>query len=435
MLAGRRACILKKCARESGAESLTSPSCSSLRAAHSCSGPSARKTVLDARLCSGSAAAATVRGGTASRARALVGVATITLCAGNPTLLSSQSISVKQLAPANATLPGEFTRITGIRELSDGRAIVVDNGEHAVLVVDFATKKVEQIGRTGRGPGEYDAPRQAWALAGDSTLITDWTTRSWYYLAGTGIAATLTAEKPLNFHLSPSLSGVDTAGHALAATGAYRIRLRRAEDPTGSRDSLTLLRGHRGSARIDTLLRVRLRTAMTKETMKEGIPWVVPNPLATDDQALLFPDGWIAIAMLEPYHVDWLAPDGRRIRGAPIAVVLPAVDDREKRFAITRAYPPPQPSFAPEEFPPWPPRLPAFNNAALLATPSGDLLIRRAPSAGAPVNVIDVVSRTGALIGRLELPPNQSLIGVSRRWAFVVTTDNDGLQRLSRHPW
>jgi len=45
----------------------------------------------------------------------------------------------------------------------------------------------------------------------------------------------------------------------------------------------------------------------------------------------LFPDGWIAIARLDPYLVEWRTPDGRTVRGTPLPSARVKVDDAEKR--------------------------------------------------------------------------------------------------------
>ena len=66
-----------------------------------------------------------------------------------------------------------FTNVTTVRELSDGRVIVIDNGDRALYVVDFAAGTSTQVGRPGGGPAEYRSPTALLAGESDTTLLTD----------------------------------------------------------------------------------------------------------------------------------------------------------------------------------------------------------------------------------------------------------------------
>ena len=161
----------------------------------------------------------------------------------------------------------------------------------------------------------------------------------------------------------------------------------------------------------------------------------VTSPLASEDQALLFLDGWIALAMSDPYRVDWRLPDGSWRRGRALPFVPVRVTQREKCFAVARLT---QRSVC-DELPGWPDVIPAFATSLLIpvlrATPEGHVVIARTPTADAPGHRYDVVNRTGQLIGVLALSPNETLIGFGARSAYVVETDDDGVQTVRRHPW
>src|SRR5215213_3666149 len=72
-----------------------------------------------------------------------------------------------------AEVPEPFTNVGSVRELSDGRVIVIDNGDRAVYAVDFKAGTSTQVGRPGAGPNEYRTPGVLLALAADTTLVTD----------------------------------------------------------------------------------------------------------------------------------------------------------------------------------------------------------------------------------------------------------------------
>jgi hypothetical protein len=81
------------------------------------------------------------------------------------------------LTKAEAEYAESFTSIDGVREMRDGRVLVVDSREMIVRLVDLRTGRVERVGRSGRGPGEYALPVALIALGGDSSGIVDEATR------------------------------------------------------------------------------------------------------------------------------------------------------------------------------------------------------------------------------------------------------------------
>ena len=72
------------------------------------------------------------------------------------------------LAKPDAELAHPFTSVAGVRELGDGRVIVLDSRDFVVDVADFTADTVRQVGSNGDGPGEYRWPVELFALPGDS---------------------------------------------------------------------------------------------------------------------------------------------------------------------------------------------------------------------------------------------------------------------------
>ena len=72
-----------------------------------------------------------------------------------------------------ATVPAEFTRATSVRELADGRLLIVDWSDQKVFVAGRSNAEVQQLGRNGSGPGEYLQPGTLFAIGGDSTVLAD----------------------------------------------------------------------------------------------------------------------------------------------------------------------------------------------------------------------------------------------------------------------
>jgi hypothetical protein len=83
----------------------------------------------------------------------------------------------------------------------------------------------------------------------------------------------------------------------------------------------------------------------------------------------------------------------------------------------------------------WPAAIPPFQPFPLVAAPDGSLLILRTRTVDSPGHRYDRVSRLGQLTGWLELSATEQLAAIGVHGAYVITTDDDGIQRLQRHPF
>src|SRR3954468_20024523 len=85
--------------------------------------------------------------------------------------LGAQSSRVLDKPQTEVSEP--FTNVGSVRELSDGRVIVIDNGDRALYAVDFKAGTSSQIGRPGDGPNEYRTPTLLLPVPADTTLVVD----------------------------------------------------------------------------------------------------------------------------------------------------------------------------------------------------------------------------------------------------------------------
>ena len=258
------------------------------------------------------------------------------------------------------------------------------------------------------------------------------------------IIATLTADRPLLRFVGVNPSA-DTLGRLLVLHGTHfsgRIGASGGRDSYGRSDSAAVIVVHRDNEKADTVARIRgsFRGINAVRARVDGmnITYMLGNPLAAGDQALLFPDGWIAIALVAPYRVEWYAPCGTVIRGQPLPHSPQRVDDRVKQQAIDDSWAGPgsrAPRFALTDFPAWPDVLPPFLDNALLSLPDGRVAIKRT-SLGADRSVhYDIVDRRGTLSGTLRLLPNERIMAFGARSVYVVAIGPDDLETLRRHPW
>lgn len=347
-----------------------------------------------------------------------------------------QGATGRTLRPSDAHLDAEFTRIVGLRELRDGRVLVADAGDRRLVVADFDKNTIRAISREGRGPEEYLSVSPLYSIAGDSTLMPDPANGRWLLLHSDRVAGTTAPDDPAVIASRGGFRGTDEQGRAIATTvpgvlGGTQV--------FGKYDSIGLLQMTLVSGKIDTIARLRMAPfTLLSDVDKSGrtTSLSVRNPpLSAGEEPLLFPDGWLAIARLGPYRLDWRTPSGRWIHGGPLPFSNPPVDAREREAYLARrarssGTRPPTPADDS-----WPKTIPPFLSRPLLPAPDGTVLILRTPTADHPGNRYDIVDRLGRLVAWVELPATERLVGIGARGAYVVVTDDDGIQHLQRHPW
>lgn len=355
-------------------------------------------------------------------------------------VLSAQQIPAIRLAPPDATHSHEFTSITSLRALSDGRVVVTDGREQRLLVLDFARDESREIGRRGRGPEEYSIVSLVHPIAGDSSIMADVMARRWLVLHRDSIVQTIPPDHP---------ALVASGGIFTSADG--RGRVARRVDPTlrdgvtnrTERDSSALVLFARATGRADTVTMLRAAARQLTQRTEQGrivssssYPTVV---MPSEEDFVLFPDGAIAVARLNPFRVDWRLPDGRWLRGDSLPVRKIRVDARERRaFEARNAGSRPQ---APEGFPQPPePEYPEFvppfpMGQGLVRGPRGLLLVRRSKSADFPEMTYLVIDRSSRIVGTFTLSNRERVEGASDRALYISERDDDDIVRLRRHPW
>jgi hypothetical protein len=357
----------------------------------------------------------------------------VRLCALLSTLavsLQAQVPETRRLSPPTAQVPEEFTNLTSLRELSDGRVLVTDRRDARLAVVDFSTVSVKAIGRLGSGPAEYQTLGPVVSLSGDSSLVVDVGNLRWLILVEDKIVATLPPNTPaiqaVQFWVP---FGADLRGHVLSTV------LRRDGSAMARTDSadLVLIERATGRSQLVGAVRYGLPTQSSREMsgLPEGRGVSISRPPFNirEEQPLLFPDGWIAVARYEPYRVDWRSPNGEWRKGSPLPVRPVPLTAREREAYIRRF---PRARGATE----WPVNVPPFDKTfPLLVSPDGSLVIPRVPTAREPEPRYDIIDRKGILRAYLVLPVGQRLLALGARQAYVVVTDSDGIERLQRHNW
>lgn len=348
-----------------------------------------------------------------------------------------QRSSGQETEPGGAlirVLPGEYSDVVFVRELADGRVAVGDRGESRIVLIRPDIGKVEQIGRPGRGPGEFSRVFSA-VLAGRDTLVMfDEGLGRWLVSDGARPSTMLNREA-IGVELIPTaLLGADSRGRLL-------LRGPRAIAPAEqvSADSMLVLSAtFRGSTKADTITRL-LRG--WSRISAQGSPGERPTsiqirfvPLALSEDALPFADGWIAVARVSPYRVDWRSPNGDWTFGNALPDREVRIDARERDFFRARQAARGLPSRIRDDAP-WPAALPPFELGNMVEAPDGRLLVRRTPSASDSSTRYDVVDRRSQLVDRIQLSASDRIAFIGPGRVYIVRTRDDGLEEIRVHRW
>lgn len=367
-------------------------------------------------------------------------IARVCLLAGAATLALARTVGAQaqefRLGLRTGQLTAEFNRVRGVRVLPDGRLLILDAGDNRLLVADFARNATAQVGREGQGPEEYRRLATMTPIGLDSTLIVDQGNGRWLVLAGDRIVQTLPPDYPATRATRGIVLTADRSGHLLVVgpptIGPETQRL-------GKGDSAVATLAALGSGSIDTIATLRTAPLILWKDLdaagKVTRAGLIRPPWSVGEEPLLFPDGWLGVARLDPYRVDWRTPSGAWVRGGTLSPAEPRVDERERRAFVawvTNATGKPATPPAPDT---WPATIPPFQPRPLVGAPDGSLLILRTPTADHPGHRYDRVDRRGQLVGWLELAGSDQLMAVAGRQAYVVTTDDDGTQHLVRYVW
>ncbi len=355
-----------------------------------------------------------------------------------------QPVGRLTLKPASGTHPEEFSSVSSIRELADGRVIATDGREQRLLVLDFASGAAREIGRKGKGPGEYSMVAQLRALGSDSSLLGDFMNRRWLLLHRDSIVVTVPPDDRAVALTEALSSGADDRGNVMREFSPERAN---GTTVTDDRDSNAVVLVSRRTAKADTIAWIRnVERRIEMQRGPEGritsMSTMTAGPLRTGEQALLFADGWLAVARLEPFRIDWRSPQGAWTLGASLPVARIRVDRREiaaydARQAASAAAAGPRPPGAPTFDPgrDFPDFVPPLVLGGLIAGPQGLLIIRRPKSADFPDWHYLVVDRRGRLLGQIDLPATEQIVGSGPRTLYVTVRDEDDILRLRRHPW
>jgi hypothetical protein len=358
--------------------------------------------------------------------------------------------AVAQVTPlvAPQVLNHEFTQVGGVFELRDGRILVSDRKDEAVLVADVATGRTQPVGRKGSGPEEYRMPGRLTRWRGDSIMLND---------QGNARIAIIGPDLRIHRSFSLSVPGLPTtvAPRGIDAHGRMYAQVPRwaASSIYGVHgDSAPIVRVTRPGQPAEVMTWVLLQA--DPGPVKRGLPYV---PFSPEDVWTFSPDGRLIVVRSKDYHVESVDAEGRKTRGPANAFLKIPVAQIDK-IAYTRRFmenstiggrgsgatmPSGESPVPPEMLEaraieelarvnPFAPVKPPFTDAMPLIAPNGELWVERSVSATvAPL--WDVFDASGLLVRRYQAPNGRRLVALGRETVYAVVQDADGLERVERY--
>lgn len=358
-------------------------------------------------------------------------------------LLQSPVRQVTLTAPDKA-LADQFSQVRGVRELRNGKVILVDRLDRGILAADFATGTVQKIGKEGRGPLEYSLVSGLIPMAGDSTLAFDEGNGRFVLLTpDLRIARTFTLILP-RLGQPVGARGVDRGGRYYLRIPAWMFQGAR------TNDTLPIVRYDVARGQVDTIAFAKGSTARPAvEHRVMGVPYVI---FAAEDGWAVAPDGRVAVVRSGDYHVEWYVPGRPVVRGPAVPFTARRVTGAD-RFAYIKEFVANSPTsgrganggglsagptmsdaelqvitdagdFA-EVHPP-------FTDRAPIIAADGTLWVQRSVPRGTPESW-DLFDGAGKLTTRVSLPDGRRLAGLGAGTVYAVATDEDGLERVERY--
>jgi hypothetical protein len=385
------------------------------------------------------------------------------IASASPTL--AQNIPTRTLAKPDAEYPEPFTYIAGVRELKDGRVIVIDPRDKTVQAVDLKTGSAVKLGREGSGPGEYAMPTRLLALPNDTSAVVDMlNNRMLLITPDAKVGGFVDLNVPTSGRGDGRGPGMMMVGGNMpsAVDGKGRMYsqgmpIKMVDGVPQQADSVPMTRWNRATGKRDTLAYLKLPAGASqvsggrsggRSTMSIRIGG--GPPFAGADAMAVSPDGRLAIVHYEPYSVDFVNEAGQRTKGQPIKYDRIKVSEGHKEewrerqkntFGMMisndngRRSASMMPNNNVQDPESWGGEyMPPYLNGQSVANFSNDgyLWIQRTGPAGQPPT-FDVIDRAGNLAQRVVLPKKARLLGFGNGAVYVARMDEDDLQYLTKY--
>lgn len=340
-----------------------------------------------------------------------------------------------------AELPWGYTYVTSVRELPDGSIIVTDPRESRVDLLRFDPAARSPIARDGSGPREWSRAYPLVATNDSESIQFDPAARRLHAYVGAELVSVTTSDA---LPFASVLHGADSAGGVYTIAGSTPRDVGTTE--LSQTDSIVFVRLSLRDGSADTVALLRDAPGRVHSRREEdgSLRYVGASrpAFAVREQAVGFTDGWVAVARLDPYRIEWQPPSGTRLVGPVVAADPVPVNDsikelylRQNRRLISslQSGPPEMRAALMSRFSEFPEHLPPFSESALIAGADGMAYVERFRVEFDGIAVYDAFDRTGARVAQFSFGRRERMIAVGREVIYTVSTDDDGLQRVRRY--
>jgi hypothetical protein len=334
-----------------------------------------------------------------------------------PAAVSAQEPAPKQLLAPTWTAAEGFSAIYGIRELSDGRVLLLDGRESRVVVLTRDGKSFTEVGRKGGGPGEYQSPFLMIAMPADTTAVFDQGLRRILFIGPD-------AKPGATMNLPVMIARQMGAVRASDSRGRFVLEFGRPPEEGAVEKSRPIVAWTRETMRLDTLASIKPVETYTVP-VKNGAGEVVGTTgysirFAPADAWTVLSNGRVAVLHGEPYSLEIFGGREGPVRGAPIPYTRVDVAASERVPAVVADK--------------MPAKKPAFWSGQAMAGPDADVWIARELPAGATTRLYDRFDLTASRTVSVTMERAIRIIGFGRGAMYTIRTDADGLQWLEKRP-
>lgn len=330
--------------------------------------------------------------------------------------------------------------MSSIRPLPNGSILLTDPVEQRIELRAFESDVVAPVARQGFGPQEWSRAVALFPSSKYGSVQFDPIARRLHFYTG----ATLVRIAPPDSSSTPSLLILGASDDAVLY---FLVPPGREGGPASlGPDSLAVVRTRVGSVATDTLAMLRDAPGqVVRRTDDAGntTPIAIRRPaFAIGEQSIAFQDGWIAVARLDPYRIDWRTPDGQWLHGpeapVPARPLTETVRDaylRQSAALIERLRHAPDDVRAAlmSRFEDFPALVPPVGPDALRAGYDEHLYAERVFLPLDSTRVYDVFDRLGERVRILVLPARERLLAATGTHVFTVRSDSLDLQRVVRY--
>lgn len=261
-------------------------------------------------------------------------------------------VPIRELAAPDARSAESFGGIFGVRQLEGGRVLVNDAVRRQLIVLDasLATRTISIDSATVGGQSYGPRASPLIPYLADSSLFVDGPSLTLLVIDPKGaVTRVMSAPKPGDLgSLASSAAGVDAHGN-LVYRGRFVIAPTMSASGSGAMgmpsisvpDSSPVVRADFDTRKVDTLGRVKVqsgnRAVLSTDANGRMIAKTTINPLNTVDEWAVLSDGTVAFVRGQDYHIDFIAPDGKRFSSAKLPFDWKRLTDEDKQALIDSA--------------------------------------------------------------------------------------------------